>query len=328
MTHDIGNGQQTDCCIVGGGPAGAVLALLLVRKGIAVTLLEARLDFDRDFRGDTIHPSVMEIMDEVGLADRLLQLRHAKIRRFYIQTADALTTIADFSRLKTRYPYITMLPQVDFLEFITAEAQRSPHFRLVMGANVQELIEEDGLTRGVRYRGPDGWHEVHALLTVGADGRFSRIRRLAGLESIKASPPMDVLWFRLPRRPEDPEDAVAALRAGRGLFLVLIDRFEQWQLGYVFPKDGYQQVRAAGLQELRRSVVQLVPWLSDRIEHLQEWKQVSVLSVETSSSTRPRRRSWNETPIFRSSSSATSTPRMASSRYWALMPGATRTPLP
>jgi 2-polyprenyl-6-methoxyphenol hydroxylase-like FAD-dependent oxidoreductase len=183
--------------------------------------------------------------------------------------------------LKTRYPYITMLPQVDFLEFITAEAKRSPHFRLVMGANVRELIEEDGLIRGVRYRGHDGWHEVRALLTVGADGRFSRIRRLAGLESIKASPPMDVLWFRLPRRPEDPEDAVAALRAGRGLFLVLIDRFEQWQLGYVFPKDGYQQVRAAGLQELRRSVVKLVPWLSDRIEHLQEWKQVSVLSVES-----------------------------------------------
>ncbi len=279
--------QQTTCCIVGGGPAGAVLALLLARQGVPVMLLEAHNNFDRDFRGNTLNPSVMEIMDELGLADRLLQLRHAKIPRFTVQTAAGRDTFADFSRLKTRYPYVTMLPQVSFLEFITREAQRYPHFHLVMGANVQALIEEDGGICGVRYRGPDGWHEVRALLTVGADGRFSRIRRLADIESITTASPLDVLWFYLPRQPDDRADASAHFRVGRGGLLVLMEHVDAWQVGYIIAKGSYPRLRAAGFPALRRSIAALAPEFANRLEHLRGWKQLRLLSVESS-----RLREW------------------------------------
>src|SRR5262249_15072202 len=160
-------------------------------QGLRVELLEEHLDFDRDFRGDTIHPNVMEIMDQLGLADRLLQLRHTKARNLSVRTAAGMAVGLSFERLPTRFPYITLMPQTQFLEFITTEAGKYPDFRLTMGANVQELVEEDGLVRGVRYRSRDGWHEVRALLVVGADGRFSRLRRLSGFEPIKTSAPMD-----------------------------------------------------------------------------------------------------------------------------------------
>ncbi len=279
-THDILDVQTTNCCIVGGGPAGAVLALLLARQGIGVMLLEAHKDFDRDFRGDTIHPSVMEIMQELGLAEKLLQLPHAKMRQISIRTPETSVTLADFSHLKTRYPYITMLPQVKFLEFITAEAQKYPNFQLVMGANVQELIEEDGVVRGVRYRGHGGWHEVRAILTVGADGRHSRLRQLGGFESIQTSPPMDVLWFRLPKQSEDFEGGMG--RIGRGHIIAMLDRGDQWQMAYVIPKGGYQEIRAAGLEALRKSIVEIVPELQDRVHNLQDWSQIAFLSVESS----------------------------------------------
>jgi 2-polyprenyl-6-methoxyphenol hydroxylase-like FAD-dependent oxidoreductase len=245
-------------------------------------LLEAHTTFDRDFRGNTINPSVMEIMEELGLAHRLLQLRHAKIPRFSVETAAGLDTFADFTRLKTRYPYVTMLPQVSFLEFITGEAQRYPHFELVMGASAQELIEEGGTVRGVRYHRRDGWHEVRALLTVGADGRFSRVRRLAGMEPIVTAPPLDVLWFYLPRRPEDDAGAGALFRLGRGGLMVLMEHFESWQVGYIIAKGSYPRLRAAGLPALRRSIAELAPEFAEHMESLQTWKQVSLLSVESS----------------------------------------------
>lgn len=282
--HEILDAQSTDCCIVGGGPAGAVLALLLARRGITVTLLEAHRDFDRDFRGDTLHPSVMEIMEELGLAERLLQLPHTKMRTgTFMAQGQAFLTL-DFSRLKTHYPYITMMPQVQFLEFITEEAKQYPNFQLLLGANVQELIEENGEIKGVRYRGQGGWHEVRALLTVGADGRHSRMRELAGFSAVGTSPPMDVLWFRLPRHADEPEGVVA--KVGRGKMMALLNRFETWQAAYIFPKDGYQQLRAAGLEALRQSIAEVVPELSDRVHHLQEWSQVAFLSVESSRLTR------------------------------------------
>ncbi|BBD59367.1 monooxygenase FAD-binding protein [Nostoc sp. HK-01] len=278
--HEIVDLQTTDCCIVGGGPAGAILALLLARQGISVMLLEAHKDFDRDFRGDTIHPSVMQIMDELGLSDRLLQLPHTKMRQINVKTPEGSFTLADFSHLKTPYPYITMLPQVKFLEFITQEAQKYPHFQLVMGANVQELIEENGTVKGVRYRGGGGWHEVRAMLTVGADGRHSRLRQIGGFESIETSPPMDILWFRLPRHPEDFEGGMG--RFAPGHIVAMLDRGDEWQIAYVIPKGGYHKLRAAGLDELKTSVVEVVPELSDRLSSLQDWSQVAFLSVESS----------------------------------------------
>lgn len=278
--HEILDVQTTDCCIVGGGPAGAVLALLLARQGISVMLLEAHKDFDRDFRGDTIHPSVMQIMEELGLSDRLLQLPHAKMRQIRVKTPQNTFTMADFSHLKTRYPYITMLPQVKFLEFITQEAQKYTSFQLVMGANVQELIEEDGVIRGVRYRGAGGWHEIRAMLTVGADGRHSRLRQLGNFVAVETSPPMDILWFRLPRQPEDEAGGMG--RFAPGHIIAMLDRGDEWQIAYVIPKGGYQKLRATGLPALKQSVVEVVPELSDRIHSLHDWSQVAFLSVESS----------------------------------------------
>ncbi|MBU7587278.1 MAG: FAD-dependent oxidoreductase [Nostoc sp. TH1S01] len=278
--HEIVDRKTTDCCIVGGGPAGAVLALLLARQGIPVMLLEAHKDFDRDFRGDTIHPSVMQIMEELNLSDRLLQLHHAKMRQIQVKTPQDTFTLADFSHLKTRYPYITMLPQVKFLEFITQEAQQYPNFQLVMGANVQELITEDGVVKGVRYRGGGGWHEVRAMLTIGADGRHSKLRQMGGFESIETSPPMDILWFRLPRHPEEFDGGMG--RFAPGHIVAMLDRGDEWQIAYVIPKGGYQKLRALGLEELKKSIVEVVPELSDRLSSLQDWSQVAFLSVESS----------------------------------------------
>ena len=281
-THDL---TRTTCCIVGGGPGGAVLALLLARKGVDVTLLEAHPDFEREFRGDTIHPSVMELMDELGLAERLLKMRHSKVQSFTLQTSTGPFTPVDMSRLKTKYPYITVMPQTSFLEFIAQEAERYPKFRLVMGARVQELIEEGGVIRGVRYdrREQDGSHsshEVRALLTVGADGRGSRVRRLVGFEPIKTSPPMDVLWFKIPRETGDPEGLVG--RFGRGHIAVMLDRDDHWQAGYVIPKGSFPELRHEGIGELRRQFAELVPEFSSRVGHLTDWRKVSLLSVESS----------------------------------------------
>lgn len=278
--HEVRDTASVDCCVVGGGPGGAVLSLLLARSGVRVMLLEAHEDFDRDFRGDTLHPSVLELMDELGLAERLLKLRHSKIQTFSFMTPDGRVTLADFRRIKTRFPYIMMVPQVQFLDMVTAEASTHPNFQMRMGASAQELIEEHGEVRGVRYRSHDGWHEVRARLLVGADGRSSRIRRLAGFEPIKTSPPMDILWFRLPRRESDGEGAIA--RFGRGHIMVMLDRLDEWQIAYVFLKGSLQEIRDEGLDALRRSVTELAPEMRDRVAQLQDWKQVAVLNVESS----------------------------------------------
>jgi 2-polyprenyl-6-methoxyphenol hydroxylase-like FAD-dependent oxidoreductase len=272
--------RRTTCCVVGGGPGGAVLAYLMARAGVDVVLLEAHPDFDREFRGDTLHPSVMEIMDQLGLAERLLELPHTKLRSLTIQTASGPFTPVNLENLKTRYPYITVMPQSRFIEFMVEEARRYPHFEVVMGARVKELIEEDGVVRGVRYEGKNGTGEVRALLTVGADGRGSRVRRLAGFEPEKTSPPMDVLWFRLPREEGDPEGLVG--RIGRGHIAVMIDRADHWQAGYVIPKGTYSDLRAAGISSLHEGFTELIPEYADRITTVEDWRDVSLLSVESS----------------------------------------------
>ncbi|NJL69297.1 MAG: FAD-dependent oxidoreductase [Oscillatoriales cyanobacterium RU_3_3] len=280
--HPVIDSQETNCCIVGGGPAGAVLALLLARENIPVMLLETHKDFDREFRGDTLHPSVMEIMEQLGIAEKLLELPHTKMHKLSIQAAGNTNTLVDLTCLKTKYPYITILPQVKFLEFITAEAQRYPNFQLVMGANAQELIQENGEICGIRYRGHGGWHEVRSTLTIGADGRFSRLRQLAGFEPIKTSPPMDVLWFRLSRNPGDVKDLGVAGRAAGGHLFVQIDRLDYWQIGYVILKGSYQKLRDLGIENLQKSIVKIAPEFGDRIEQLKDWSQISFLSVESS----------------------------------------------
>ena len=275
--------HQASCCIVGGGPGGAMLALFLARRGVPVTLLEMHKDFDREFRGDTIHPSVMEILDQIGLADKLHEIPHTKLTGPTIQFADGPFRPFDLGRLKTRFPYILLVPQERFLEFITGEAAKYPQFKLVMRAQVQQMVEEDGVVRGVRFLAPDGMHEIRATLTVGADGRFSVLRHLAGFEPIKTSPPMDILWFRLPKLPGEPEITGGLFGGiGRGRIFVMLERTDHWQAGLVFPKGQYQELRAKGVEAVRQTIAEIEPHFARHAEYLTDWHQLSLLSVESS----------------------------------------------
>jgi 2-polyprenyl-6-methoxyphenol hydroxylase-like FAD-dependent oxidoreductase len=279
--RDIREVHQTRCCIVGGGPAGVLLALLFARQGIPTTLLEARADFDRDFRGNTLHPAILEILDDIGLAQRLLEtVPHTKVRHADQGATGSEFPALDFNRLGGRFPFMTLMAQADFLPFLVNEAGRYPAFNAVMSADVHELVEVGDVVRGVRYRGKDGWHEVQAILTIGADGRFSRLRRLSKLPpAIKTSQPMDILWFRLSKQAGDPHGIAGSYNMGRGLFL--LELADHWQVGYMLPKGGYQQLRETGIEAFRAAVVSGAPWLRGRIEELQAWTQCSLLSVES-----------------------------------------------
>lgn len=275
--------DETGCCIVGGGPAGAMLALLLARRGVRVTLLEMHHDFDREFRGDTVHPSTLEILDQLGLADRVHQLRSNKISAPTLLTTRGPFTPFDFSRLKTKYRYILMVHQKDLLDLLTQEANKYLGFRLSMGANVTGLIREAGVVRGVRYQTDDGIHELRALLTVGSDGRFSRMRHLAGIEQVGTSPPMDVLWFRLPHLAGEIDVPGGAFGGfARGHILGGFDRKDYWQVAFVIAKGSYQTLRAEGIEGLRSRILEIEPRLATNVESLIDWHQVSLLSVESS----------------------------------------------
>ncbi len=274
--------MQTQCCVVGGGPAGLVLSYLLARMGVQVTLLEAHQSFDRRFRGDALNPAVMEILDELGLADRLLALPHSKIESLMLRVGQRVLKVSRYDRLKTRFPWVTVIPQVAFLDFLAAEAAKFPTFRLEMGARVESLIVEDGVVQGVEYRTSAGTKEqLRAAITIGADGRGSRMRHLAGFEAIQNAPPMDVLWMRLPRI-GDQRDTNLAVFCGRGYYIAVTDRLTDWTLSYVIPKGTFNEIRARGLEAFRASITDLIPGLALAVDELRDWKDVSLLSVASS----------------------------------------------
>lgn len=283
MSNDaLIDSHSTGCTIVGGGPAGVVLSLLLARQGVDVTLLEAHRDFDRDFRGDTIHPSTLELMHQIGLAEKLHALPHEKLTKLDYVTSTGRRTIVDFGRVKARYPYIMVMPQAKFLSLLADEAARLPNFHLELGANVQRLVQKQGEIIGVQYQNDSGWHEVRSRLTVAADGRFSRMRKLAGIELDKLAPPMDVLWFRLPKLPSDMiYDLGGALHIGGGRFAVMLDRPDnQWQIGYAILKGTYSELKADGIEALHAGITELIPPLANRVHELHDFKDITVLSVE------------------------------------------------
>jgi len=271
--------RRADCCVVGCGPAGALLGLLLARAEVRVLVLEKHEDFLRDFRGDTLHPSIMEIMDGLGLADRLLELPHAKTAKVEARVPSGTVTTADLRGLKTRFPYVTMMPQWDFLNFLTGEAKRYPNFRPEMNAEARGLVREGGVVRGVYYETPEGPREARATLTVAADGRSSVIRAEAGLPMVRTAPPADVLWFGLSRREGDPEDTFGY--AGNGRFMAFINRDDYWQVAYGIPKGSFGRVREGGLEAFRRSIGEAVPEFAGRAEgELRDWEDVKLLSVQ------------------------------------------------
>jgi 2-polyprenyl-6-methoxyphenol hydroxylase-like FAD-dependent oxidoreductase len=267
----------TTCAIAGCGPAGAMLGYLLARAGIDVVVLEKHGDFLRDFRGDTIHPSILEILDELGLAEPFLALPHSEVSNVGGRTTTGQSIAFTFKRLSTKFPFIAFVPQWDFLEFMTARAARFPSFTLVRNAEALDLIERDGVVRGIRYRDTSGTQELTALLTIGADGRSSRTREAAGLPRVETSPPMDVLWFRLTRHPDEARAIAGRLGAGR--VLVMLDRGDYWQIAFVIAKGTADQFRSAGLDRFRHDIVNVAPELADRVAEITDWEQVKLLTV-------------------------------------------------
>ena len=285
--------DSTRCCIIGGGPAGVILALLLARRGVSTSLLEAHGDFDRAFRGDTVHPSTLEMLHDLGLAEPLLARDHGKLHRMTLHSGKTAVVLADFTRLRSRFPFVAMIPQVEFLNFIVGEAKRYACFDLRMKARVNDLIIEDDDVRGVRYRDGESEHELRASLTVAADGRGSRLRTLAGFQPQSNAVAMDVMWLVLPRRANEPAIDMTGFRIGRGRLVAVLARADQWQLGYVILKGDHHSIREAGLDALRSEVAALVPELADRMDTIRDWEDVHFLSVASS-----RIPTWHRTGLL------------------------------
>jgi 2-polyprenyl-6-methoxyphenol hydroxylase-like FAD-dependent oxidoreductase len=265
------------CCIVGGGPAGMMLGFLRARAEVESVVLEKHADFLRDFRGDTIHPSTLEVMHELGILDAFLQRPHSETRHLNAQIGDARLTVADFSHLPTRCKFLAFMPQWDFLNFFAEEAKRFPSFNLKMQAEVSELIQDGERIIGVRANTPEGVVEVRADLTIGANGRHSTVREKAGLEIIDLGAPMDALWLRLSRRPSDPDQTFGRIDAGR--ILAMIDRGDYWQCAYVIPKGAADEIRQRGLPSLRDEIAMLIPFARDRVGELGDWRDIKLLTV-------------------------------------------------
>jgi 2-polyprenyl-6-methoxyphenol hydroxylase-like FAD-dependent oxidoreductase len=268
---------STQCAIAGGGPAGMMLGFLLARAGIDVVVLEKHADFLRDFRGDTIHPSTLEVMHELGLLDAFLALPHQEVRELGGIIGGERVTIADFSHLPTRCGFIVFMPQWDFLDFLAAHGKRYPGFALRMQAEATGLIWEGDRVAGVKVKTPDGPIEVRADLVVDAEGRHSELREAAGLEVVDLGAPMDALWMRLSKQPQDGSQTLGRIEAGR--LFVMLDRGDYWQCAYVIPKGGFDALRGAGLEAFRQDIVALNPAMADRVHELASWDDIKLLTV-------------------------------------------------
>lgn len=274
MGHGI---NLVRCCIVGGGPAGMMLGYLLARAGVEVLVLEKHSDFLRDFRGDTIHPSTLEVMHELGLLDEFLKLPHQKVYELNAQFGEMRLTIADFRHLPTRCGFVAFMPQWDFLNFLAEKAAHYQAFDLKMEAEVIGLIEHSGRIIGVRAKTPDGEIEVRADLVVGADGRTSVVREKARLQAREFGVPMDVLWFRIRRTAEDPAVTMGRFDAGR--IFIALNRGDYWQCGYVIAKGQLEEMRRQDFDMFRATIVKLAPYLQDSIHELRGWDDVKLLTV-------------------------------------------------
>jgi 2-polyprenyl-6-methoxyphenol hydroxylase-like FAD-dependent oxidoreductase len=271
--------RRTQCCIVGGGPAGMVLGYLLGRAGVKTLVLEKHADFLRDFRGDTVHPSTLRIMRELGLLEEFLQLFHSEIRPLAASINGERYQIADFGRLPPPCNFIALMPQWDFLEFLVRKSRHYASLQVLMSTQATALIEDDERRQvtGVVAKGTHGPFEIHADLVVGCDGRSSTVRKAAGLSVTDSGAPIDVLWFRLSKQPSDPEQVLGHL--GNGKMFVTIDRTEYWQCAYVIRKGGIEQVRAAGLEAFRNAISQCAPFLKERMLEIQSVDDIKLLSV-------------------------------------------------
>ena len=269
--------NDPDCCIVGGGPAGMMAALLMARAGVRTVLLEKHADFLRDFRGDTIHPSTLDVMDELGLLDSFLQRPHQEVTTLAGNLGDTLITVADFTHLPTRCKFLAFMPQWDFLNFLAEQARRYPSFELRMQSRADDLLWENGRVTGVRVQTPDGPREIRSQLTVAADGRESVLRERAGLDVIELGAPMDVLWLRLTKHADDPHQTFGYIRDGR--IMALIDRGAYWQCAYVIPKGTLAELQGRGLEKFREEVSAIVPFLAGRVGELASWNDIKLLTV-------------------------------------------------
>lgn len=269
---------NVQCCIAGGGPAGMMLGFLLARAGVEVAVLEKHADFLRDFRGDTVHPSTLEVIYELGLLDAFLKRPHQKIHQLTGKVGDTELELADFSHLKVHAPYIALMPQWDFLDFLAGHAKAYPNFHLFMAAEATGLIEESGSVHGVTANLPESELHVRSALTIGADGRHSTLRDLAGLRVRDFGAPIDVFWFRLSRHADDPPQTLGRFLPGK--IIVMLNRGDYWQCGYVIPKGEADRIRARGLDAFRTKIADAVPYLHDRVAELKDWEQVKLLTVK------------------------------------------------